>query len=283
LPIDYQQAIRQLDGIDQVIFCGGISAALEGEEMPVNIEGFKGGDRTSIELPRVQRDFLRALKAAGKTVIFVCCSGSAIALAPEAESCDAILQVWYPGQEGGTAVADVLFGDYNPAGKLPVTFYKSTSQLPDYEDYSMRGRTYRYFSDPLFAFGYGQSYTTFEITDGKLNVEKASLEGTNAPSSVFNFQCKVKNTGRRDGTEVVQLYLRDPSDADGPLKSLRGFQRVSVKAGQTADVTIRLTPQSFEFWDAQTNTMRVKPGRYELFYGSSSRDVDLQKLTVDYQ
>jgi beta-glucosidase len=283
LPIDYQQAIRQLDGIDQVIFCGGISAALEGEEMPVNIEGFKGGDRTSIELPRVQRDFLRALKAAGKTVIFVCCSGSAIALAPEAESCDAILQVWYPGQEGGTAVADVLFGDYNPAGKLPVTFYKSTSQLPDYEDYSMRGRTYRYFSDPLFAFGYGQSYTTFEITDGKLNVEKASPEGTNAPSSVFNFQCKVKNTGRRDGTEVVQLYLRDPSDADGPLKSLRGFQRVSVKAGQTADVTIRLTPQSFEFWDAQTNTMRVKPGRYELFYGSSSRDADLQKLTVDYQ
>ena len=283
LPIDYQQAIRQLDGIDQVIFCGGISAALEGEEMPVNIEGFKGGDRTSIELPRVQRDFLRALKAAGKTVIFVCCSGSAIALAPEAESCDAILQVWYPGQEGGTAVADVLFGDYNPAGKLPVTFYKSTSQLPDYEDYSMRGRTYRYFSDPLFAFGYGQSYTTFEITDGKLNVEKASSEGTNAPSSVFNFQCKVKNTGRRDGTEVVQLYLRDPSDADGPLKSLRGFQRVSVKAGQTADVTIRLTPQSFEFWDAQTNTMRVKPGRYELFYGSSSRDADLQKLTVDYQ
>jgi len=283
LPIDYQQAIRQLDGIDQVIFCGGISAALEGEEMPVNIEGFKGGDRTSIELPRVQRDFLRALKAAGKTVIFVCCSGSAIALAPEAESCDAILQVWYPGQEGGTAVADVLFGDYNPAGKLPVTFYKSTSQLPDYEDYSMRGRTYRYFSDPLFAFGYGQSYTTFEITDGKLNVEKASPEGTNAPSSVFNFQCKVKNTGRRDGTEVVQLYLRDPSDADGPLKSLRGFQRVSVKAGQTADVTIRLTPQSFEFWDAQTNTMRVRPGRYELFYGSSSRDADLQKLTVDYQ
>ena len=283
LPIDYQQAIRQLDGIDQVIFCGGISAALEGEEMPVNIEGFKGGDRTSIELPRVQRDFLRALKAAGKTVIFVCCSGSAIALAPEAESCDAILQVWYPGQEGGTAVADVLFGDYTPAGKLPVTFYKSTSQLPDYEDYSMRGRTYRYFSDPLFAFGYGQSYTTFEITDGKLNVEKASPEGTNAPSSVFNFQCKVKNTGHRDGTEVVQLYLRDPSDADGPLKSLRGFQRVSVKAGQTADVTIRLTPQSFEFWDAQTNTMRVKPGRYELFYGSSSRDADLQKLTVDYQ
>ena len=283
LPIDYQQAIRQLDGIDQVIFCGGISAALEGEEMPVNIEGFKGGDRTSIELPRVQRDFLRALKAAGKTVIFVCCSGSAIALVPEAESCDAILQVWYPGQEGGTAVADVLFGDYNPAGKLPVTFYKSTSQLPDYEDYSMRGRTYRYFSDPLFAFGYGQSYTTFEITDGKLNVEKASPEGTNAPSSVFNFQCKVKNTGRRDGTEVVQLYLRDPSDADGPLKSLRGFQRVSVKAGQTADVTIRLTPQSFEFWDAQTNTMRVRPGRYELFYGSSSRDADLQKLTVDYQ
>ena len=115
----------------------------------------------------MQRDFLKALKAAGKTVIFVNCSGSAIALLPETESCDAILQVWYAGQEGGQAIADVLFGDYNPAGKLPVTFYKSSDQLPDFEDYSMKGRTYRYFNDPLFAFGYGLSYTQFELGDGK--------------------------------------------------------------------------------------------------------------------
>ena len=167
LPIDYQETIAKLKGIDKVIFCGGIAPSLEGEEMPVNIEGFKGGDRTNIELPKVQREFLKALKAAGKQVIYVNCSGSAIALQPETESCDAILQAWYPGQEGGTAVADVLFGDYNPSGKLSVTFYKNSEQLPDYEDYSMKGRTYRYFNDPLFAFGYGQSYTTFEIGEAR--------------------------------------------------------------------------------------------------------------------
>ena len=158
LPIDYQETIAKLKGIDKVIFVGGIAPSLEGEEMPVNIEGFKGGDRTSIELPRVQREFLKALKAAGKTVIYVNCSGSAIALLPETETCDAIVQAWYPGQEGGTAVADVLFGDYNPSGKLSVTFYKNDAQLPDYEDYSMKGRTYRYFNDALFPFGYGLSY-----------------------------------------------------------------------------------------------------------------------------
>ena len=143
LPIDYQETIAKLKGIDKVIFCGGIAPSLEGEEMPVNIDGFKGGDRTNIELPKVQREFLKALKAAGKQVIYVNCSGSAIALEPETESCDAILQAWYPGQEGGTAVADVLFGDYNPGGKLSVTFYKNSEQLPDYEDYSMKGRTVR--------------------------------------------------------------------------------------------------------------------------------------------
>jgi len=269
-PIDYQQIISQLKGIDKVIFVGGISAALEGEEMPVNIEGFKGGDRTSIELPKVQREFLKALKAAGKQVIFVNCSGSAIALLPETESCDAIVQVWYPGQEGGTAVADVLFGDYNPGGKLPVTFYKNDAQLPDYEDYSMKGRTYRYFDDPLFAFGYGLSYTTFEIG-------KATMQGTES------ITIPVTNTGRCDGTEIVQVYIRNLSDAEGPLKSLRAFQRVEVKAGQTATATIQLDKKSFEFWDAKTNTMRTKPGQYEVLYGNSSRDKDLKKFTVNIQ
>ena len=186
LPIDYQQTIDQLKGIDKVIFVGGISPALEGEEMPVNIEGFKGGDRTSIELPKVQRGLIKALKDAGKTVILVNCSGSAIALTPETRNCAAIVQAWYAGQEGGTAIADVLFGDYNPSGKLPVTFYKNDQQLPDYEDYSMKGRTYRYFDDPLFAFGYGKSYTTFQIGDatvkptGKGGEDVAVFDSTSA-------------------------------------------------------------------------------------------------------
>ena len=272
LPIDYQETIAQLKGIDKVIFCGGIAPSLEGEEMPVNIEGFKGGDRTSIELPKVQREFLKALKAAGKQVIFVNCSGSAIALEPETQSCDAILQAWYAGQEGGTAVADVLFGDYNPSGKLSVTFYKSDAQLPDYEDYSMKGRTYRYFSDPLFAFGYGQSYTTFAIGD-------ATIEGQGGS---YKVSVPVTNSGQRNGTEIVQLYIRNTADQDGPLKSLRGFQRIDVKAGQSATATIALTPESFEFWDAETNTMRTKPGTYEILYGNSSLDKDLKRLTITF-
>ena len=272
LAIDYQQTIAQLNGIDKVIFCGGIAPSLEGEEMPVNIEGFNGGDRTSIELPKVQREFLKALKAAGKQVIYVNCSGSAIALQPETESCDAILQAWYPGQEGGTAVADVLFGDYNPGGKLSVTFYKNDAQLPDYEDYSMKGRTYRYFNDPLFAFGYGLSYTTFEIGDATIDGKEGNYQVT----------IPVSNTGQKDGTEIVQLYIRDLADKEGPLKSLRGFQRVDVKAGQTAKATITLDKKSFEFWDAATNTMRTKSGQYEILYGSSSLDKDLKRLSVKF-
>ena len=271
LPIDYQQTIAQLKGIDKVIFCGGIAPSLEGEEMPVNIEGFKGGDRTSIELPKVQREFLKALKAAGKKVIYVNCSGSAIALSPETESCDAILQAWYPGQEGGTAVADVIFGDHNPEGKLSVTFYKNDSQLPNYEDYSMKGRTYRYFNDALFPFGYGLSYTTFKMGDA---------QWTKDSNGGGTLSVDVTNTGACQGTEVVQLYIRDLSDKEGPLKSLRGFKKIQLKPGQTATATIALDKKSFEFWDAETNTMRTKPGSYEIFYGTSSADKDLKKLTV---
>ena len=267
LPIDYQQIIAQLKGINKVVFCGGISAALEGEEMPVQIEGFKGGDRTSIELPKVQRNFLKALKEAGKQVIFVNCSGSAIALTPETETCDAIVQAWYAGQEGGNAIADVLFGDCNPSGKLSVTFYKDDSQLPDFEDYSMKGRTYRYFNDPLFAFGYGLSYTNFEIGEAKMQGKESII-------------IPVTNVGKRAGTETVQVYIRNLSDAEGPLKSLRAFQRVDVKKGETVNVTLKLDEKSFEFWDPETNTMRTKPGKYEILYGNSSMDKDLKKMTI---
>ena len=273
-PIDYQTIINQLKGIDKVIFVGGISPALEGEEMPVDIDGFKGGDRTHIELPKVQRDFLKALKDAGKTIIFVNCSGSCIALEPETKTCDAIVQAWYPGQEGGTAVADVLFGDYNPSGKLPVTFYKNSNQLPDYEDYSMKGRTYRYFTDALFPFGYGLSYTKFEIGNEKLEM------GSDGNGKLT---VDVTNTGKRDGAEIVQLYIRDLQDAEGPLKTLRGFERINVKAGQTTTATIQLNRQSFEFWDSASNTMRVKPGKYEILVGTSSNDSNMKKLTITIQ
>ena len=268
-PIDYQAVINQLKGVDKVIFVGGISAALEGEEMPVDIDGFKGGDRTHIELPAVQRNFLKALKEAGKHVIFVNCSGSCIALEPETKTCDAIVQVWYPGQEGGTAVADVLFGDFNPSGKLPITFYKNSNQLPDYEDYSMKGRTYRYFDDALFPFGYGLSYTTFALGEPAVQSDRITLS--------------VTNTGRRNGTEVVQAYIRNLQDAEGPLKSLRAFQRVDLKAGQSQTITLPLTRSSFEFWDPETNTMRVKPGQYEILVGTSSSDKDLKKQIITIQ
>ena len=273
LPIDYQQTIAQLKGIDKVIFVGGISPALEGEEMPVQIDGFRGGDRTSIELPAVQRNFLRALKDAGKTIIFVNCSGSAIALQPETETCAAIVQAWYPGQEGGTAVADVLFGNYNPGGKLPVTYYKNDAQLPDYEDYSMKGRTYRYFTDALFPFGYGLSYSTFELSNVKCEI------GSDGSGTV---SLDVVNTSHRDGTETIQLYIRDLNDAEGPLKSLRAFRRVFVKAGQSTDVSLTLTPQSFEFFDPSTNTMRTKPGQYEILIGNSSENCQsIATITID--
>ena len=273
-PIDYQTIIDQLKGIDKVVFVGGISPALEGEEMPVDIDGFKGGDRTHIELPAVQRNFLKALKAAGKQVIFVNCSGSCIALQPETETCDAIVQAWYPGQEGGTAVAEVLFGDYNPSGKLPITFYKNSSQLPDYEDYSMKGRTYRYFTDALYPFGYGMSYTEWKVESGKWK------ENTNGGGTVT---VDVTNIGRRDGTEIIQAYIRNLQDPDGPLKSLRSFKRVDVKAGQTVTANLTFERKSFEFWDPETNTMRVKPGKYEILVGTSSLDKDLKKQTITIQ
>ena len=272
LPLDYQQTINQLKGIDKVIFVGGIAPSLEGEEMPVNIEGFKGGDRTDIELPKVQREFLKALKAAGKQVIFVNCSGSAIALEPEVQTCDAIVQAWYPGQEGGTAVADVLFGDVNPSGKLPVTFYKRSSQLPDYEDYSMKGRTYRYFNDALFPFGYGLSYTTFEV-DAEPSIDTKGIA----------VKFTVENTGKRDGTEMVQVYIRNTADKEGPLKTLRAFKRVDVKAGQKVTDTIRLDRESFEGWDSETNTMRFVPGTYDIYVGNSSLCDDEPPMTITIQ
>lgn len=263
-----EQLLAEIGNAKKVIFVGGISPSLEGEEMKVTEPGFKGGDRTSIELPQVQRDMIKMLHDAGKTVIYVNCSGSAVGLEPESDNADAIIQAWYPGEMGGRAVADVLYGDYNPSGKLPVTFYRHDSDLPDYEDYSMKNRTYRYFKgDALYPFGYGLSYTTFDIKP---------LEFKNGHLLV-----QVTNTGKVAGTEVVQMYIRRPADIDGPIKALRGFQRVTLNPGETkvADVAFAGTKQ-LETWDSTTNTVRFVPGDYEIFIGNSSLLKDLKKYTM---
>jgi len=275
--VDYTSLIEKLKDIDLVVFVGGLSGKLEGEEMPVSYPGFKGGDRTNIELPAVQRNCLKALKDAGKKIVFVNCSGAAIALTPETESCDAILQAWYAGESGGQAVADVLFGDYNPSGKLPVSFYRNSDNLGDFEDYSMKGRTYRYTEDVLFPFGYGLSYTQFEIGHAKL-----SRQEIQADESV-EITIPVSNTGEREGTEIVQVYVSKDGDTDGPLKTLKGYQRVFVKPGQSQQITIQLSPASFEFYDRDSLAMTITPGDYTIYYGNSSAKEDLESLKVTIQ
>lgn len=268
-PLDAASLLKQVGRADVVVFAGGISPLLEGEEMKVDVQGFKGGDRTDIELPAIQRQLLKALKAAGKKVVFVNFSGSAVGLEPETQTCDAILQAWYPGEAGGTAVADVLYGDYNPAGRLPVTFYKNVGQLPDFQDYSMKGRTYRYFEGtPLFPFGHGLSYTTFAY--GKAEVKDGCL------------LVPVTNTGSMDGDEVVQLYLNRPDDANGPRKTLRAFKRVHIPAGATRTVSLPLTEETFNWWDTATNTVHPLKGSYKLLYGGSSDDRALQTMMYEF-
>ncbi len=260
---DVPAVLKQLKGIETVVFAGGISPRLEGEEMDVPLPGFNGGDRTSIELPQVQRDLIAALHKAGKKVILVNFSGSALGLVPETENCEAILQVWYPGQEGGAAITEMLLGEAVPSGKLPLTFYKGVDQLPDFEDYSMHNRTYRYFQgEPLFPFGFGLSYTTFSYG------EAAVKDG--------NLVVPVTNTGSVDAQEVAQLYVRLKSDAEGPLKSLRGFSRVNVPAGKTVEVAFPLTDEVFLSWNALQKDMVPTAGEWELLYGGSS--ADLRKL-----
>ena len=263
----HQQLLAQIGDAETVIFVGGISPKLEGEEMRVNEEGFKGGDRTSIELPKAQRETLAMLHQAGKKVIFVNCSGSAMALTPELETCDAIIQAWYSGELGGQTLAEVLFGDYNPSGKLPITFYKNTDELPDFLDYTMKNRTYRYYTgEALFPFGFGLSYTQFEIGKPQYSNNKVRVS--------------VKNTGTREGLETVQVYIRHLADKEGPQKTLRAYQQVTLKPGESKTIVIDLPRQRFEGWDAKTNTMRVVPGKYELMVGNSSADSQLKKITV---
>ena len=262
------EILAQVGDAETVVFVGGISPRVEGEEMKVSDPGFKGGDRTDINLPTVQRQILQLLHKAGKRVVFINCSGGAIALTEEAPLCDAIVQGWYGGERGGEAMAEILMGEVNPSGKLPITFYRSTDDLPDFLDYRMTGRTYRYFKgEVLYPFGYGLSYTSFEV--GKPQYKNGVVT------------VNVKNTGKMDGTEVVQVYLRRTADTEGPLKTLRAYSRISVKAGQSQKVSIPLPRDQFEGWDAKSNSMRVVPGQYELMVGTSSADKDLKTIKVN--
>ena len=268
---DIDAVVKEFEDCDIVVFASGISPSLEGEEMPVKIPGFSGGDRTSIQLPAIQKQLIAALAKAGKKVVLVNFSGSAVALTEEAGLCSAILQAWYPGQEGGTAIADVLFGDFNPCGKLPVTFYADDSQLPDFDNYDMAGRTYRYFTGtPLYPFGHGLGYSEFKYRRPKVR----TVDGNRS------LVLKLRNKGKMDGDEIVQVYVSRPDDKEGPVKTLKAFKRVSVKAGRTVKVVISLEDETFEWWNPESGKMEVLGGEYILHVGGSSEDSALKTVKV---
>jgi beta-glucosidase len=241
----------------------------------VHVEGFDGGDRVRIDLPDFQQDFIRKIQAIGKPTVLVMLNGSAVAINWENDNIPAILEAWYPGQAAGTAIADVLFGDYNPAGRLPLTFYKSVNDIPDFENYNMDGFTYRYFKGtPLYPFGYGLSYTSFEYGAPQLSNAEIS-NGENLTVSV-----EVTNTGNLAGEEVVQLYIADKSSADPrPIKDLRGFERISLEAGETKTVEFELSSRDLSYWNIEEHDYVPTVGTYDIMVGSSSADKDL-KMTM---
>jgi beta-glucosidase len=255
---DYSEAVQKADLIVAVL---GLAGELEGEEMPIHIEGFSGGDRTSLDLPRAQRELLEKLVASGKPVVLVLMNGSALAVNWADERVPAILEAWYPGEEGGAAVAGALAGDFSPAGRLPVTFYKSVDQLPPFDDYNMKGRTYRYFSgEPLFPFGYGLSYTTFEYSN--LAFDKSSVSASDDVTA----SVEVKNTGTMASDEVVELYLTHPGVEGAPIRALAGFKRVHLGAGETQKVEITIPNRNLSVVDAK-GTRRIVPGAVQVWVG----------------
>ncbi len=266
---NFADLIERHKNADAFIFAGGISPQLEGEEMPVDFPGFKGGDRTSILLPEVQTKLLKALQSSGKPVVFAMMTGSAIAIPWEAENIPAILNIWYGGQSAGTAAADVIFGDYNPAGRLPVTFYKSDSDLPSFVDYKMDNKTYRYFKGtPLYGFGYGLSYTSFKYSDLKIPVK--IKKGQSVSISV-----KVTNTGKTEGEEVAQLYLINQDAAiKTPLKSLKGFDRFNLKPGENKIITFNLSPEDLSYVTPE-GSLKQYEGKIKISIGGSQPDEKL--------
>jgi len=268
--VDFSDLANEVSSADAIIIIGGISARMEGE----------GGDKQDIELPKVQQMLVTAMHKTGRPVIFVNCSGSAIAFGSVEGQYDALLQAWYPGQGGSKALAEVIFGDYNPGGKLPVTFYRSNNDLPDFLDYSMKNRTYRYFTGvPQYSFGYGLSYTTFAVGKGKISTKSAKAGKPGKTGKPFcTITVPVTNTGQREGTETVQVYVKRMDDAGAPIKALKGFQKLTLKAGETQTATITLDGEAFEYYDDTIYELAVKPGRYQIFYGTSSLDKDLQSF-----
>ncbi len=264
--VDFTDLAKQVSKADAIIIIGGISARMEGE----------GGDKQDIELPNVQQRLVRAMHQTGRPVIFVNCSGSAIAFGSLEGQYDALLQAWYPGQGGSRALADVIFGDYCPGGKLPVTFYRSTADLPDFLDYSMKNRTYRYFTgQPQYAFGYGLSYTTFALGKAKLTAPQMAKDGK------VSVSVPVTNTGKCEGTETVQVYVKALGDAGAPIKALKGFQKLSLKPGETKTAIITLDGEAFEYYDESIDELSTRSGSYQLLCGTSSLDKDLQILPFE--
>ena len=261
-----QQAMETVKWADQVIMFMGLSPRLEGEEMKVEVEGFNGGDRTSLHLPEVQRQLIQQVVATGKPVVLVLLNGSALSINWENENVPAILEAWYPGEAAGTAIADVLFGDYNPGGRLPVTFYRSVEDLPPFDDYNMDGKTYRYFDgDVLYPFGYGLSYSTFVYSNLSLD-KNAITAGESVTVSV-----DVTNTSEVDGEEVVQFYIHETDTPDArPLLDLRGFERVWINAGETKTINVELSEDELAYYDLEKDTYTLDPGRIEVFAGPSS-------------
>jgi beta-glucosidase len=268
-PEDFQKAVDMAAKDDVIIYIGGLNSGLEGEESSLVCPGFYHGDRTKIELPDPQEKLLHALQATGKPVIFINCSGSAIAMPWEAANLAAIVQAWYPGGQGGAAVADVLFGKYNPAGRLPITFYDKTEDLPDFTDYHMADRTYRYYTGKaLFPFGFGLSYTTFRYD------KVAPVAAPVAAGDMVHINVPVANTGSRDGEEVVQVYVKNLNTAvPQPIRSLVAFQRVNISAGTTKQVAFDIPVERFHYWSVEKNKYVVDPGAYDLEIGGSSEDL----------
>jgi beta-glucosidase len=257
-----EEAVTKAKQADVVVMALGLSPQLEGEEMDVKLEGFRGGDRTKLELPKAQEELLKAVQATGKPVVLVLLSGSALAVNWANENVPAIVQAWYPGEEGGHAIADVLFGDYNPAGRLPVTFYKSADDLPPFTDYSLEGKTYRYFKgEPLYPFGYGLSYTRFKYANLRLSAKKVK------PGEKVRVSVDVQNAGTREGDEVMQLYVTDvAASVRVPVRSLRGVQRIHLRPGERRRVNFTLAPADLALIDERGRRV-VEPGEFRVSVG----------------
>jgi len=260
------EAIARARGADVIIACLGLSPQLEGEEMPIKLDGFSGGDRTDIVLPAAQEDLLNALVATGKPVVVILQNGSALAVNYAAEHAAAILEAWYPGEEGGTAIAATLAGDNNPAGRLPVTFYHTLAQLPPFDSYAMKGRTYRYMTDtPLYPFGYGLSYTTFSY--GNVNPIASSVKAGDS----ITIKGEVKNTGKLAGDDVVELYLSQPQTDVSPRVALAGFKRIHLAPHQAESVEFTLDPRTLSEVDSDGKRV-VMPGEYKVYFGGTQPD-----------